>query len=83
MVQKAKVLASTPDDLSSIPGTSMVVRENQLRLAVLWSHMGINVCMHACAHMQTKQSTNQQNKGANGKKKEMFKRLTKFLNVGC
>lgn len=73
MVQKAKVLASKPDDLSSIPGTYRVVRENQLRLAVLWSHMGINVCMHACAHMPTKQSTNQQNKGANGKKKRCLK----------
>lgn len=71
MIQKAKVLASKPDDLSSIPGTYTVVRENQLRLAVLWSHMGINVCVHACAHMQTKQSTNQQNKGANGKKRDV------------
>lgn len=82
MVQKAKVLASKPDDLSSISGTCMVVRENRLRLAVLWPHMGIDVCMHACARMQTKQSTSQQNKGANGKK-AMFKKITKFLKLGC
>lgn len=52
MVQKAKVLAPKPDDLSSIPGTYTVVRENQLRLAVLWSPHG-NQRMHACMHVHT------------------------------
>lgn len=62
MVQKAKVLASKPDDLSSVPGTYTVVRENQLRLAVLWSHMGINVCMHACLCTHANQAINQPTK---------------------
>lgn len=55
MVQKAKVLAPKPDDLSSIPGTYTVVRENQLRLAVLWFPHGYQR-MHACMCTQANQA---------------------------
>lgn len=47
MAQRVKMLAVTPDDLSSVPGTRMIEGENWLPRVVLWN---VNILLGSLPH---------------------------------